>query len=191
MDEFKIIKLLIEYFGETGALIVFLGLIAYGIAKFYIARKQAEVIERIEQYLKVLSQKYSDTITFEQTEIVLKDVYCNASCSLLNEIREIATANNIDRDWKAIIAKVKDLIDIRYAEDFSKLTKFVFNDLCLAQVMENKRRDYIYDGLVNILEKHQTCDVPKQSYSFLRNSFMLFYNEDINKIDKRRKHGKD
>ena len=191
MEEFKIIELFVKYFGETGSLVVMILVIAYGVFKYYTIRKQDQVITEIRQYLRILSQKYSDTITYEQAEIVLKDVYSSTSYILIHELFEVIERNNIEKDWKSIIAKIKDMIDIEYAEDYARLTKFVHNDMSLGQFMQNKNRDYLYEGITNTLEKYSGDEAKKQICSFVRNSFMKFYNEDIQKIDKRKKDAED
>ncbi len=187
MDEIKVFEVLIKYFGETGSLIILILILFYGTLKYYLIKRQTSIINKIESYLKVLSQKYSDSITYEQSEIILKEVYYSSACYLINHMNIILDQNNIERDWKVVIAKCKDIIDINYAEDFSKLTKFVVDSICVVEVMENLRRNYIYDGIVSILGKQKGNSAKKQLESFIKNSFTKFYNDDIMKIDKRKK----
>ncbi len=187
MDEVKIIELFINYFGETGSLMLFVFVVSYGVFKYHVIRKQAELMSRMEDYLKVLSQKYSDTITYEQAEIILKNTYHNSHYHLIGNIETIIEKNNIEKEWKAISAKCKDIIDINYAEDFSKLTKFTYDSACLAEVMENSRRDRLFDGIIGILEKRSKDTAKSQCKSFIKNSMTKFYNEDIMKIGKRNK----
>lgn len=190
-DQVKILEVMIQYFGETGTLILFILFLAYGVFKYYIAKRQADVINRIEEYLKILSQKYSDTITYEQAELVLRDSYSCSACSIVFEVHSIIDVNNIDKEWKSVVAKIKDIIDIKYAEDFSKLTKFVYNDLALAQLMENSHRDYLHDGIISILEKCHGEEAKRQVLSFVKNGYMRFYNSDISKIERRSHNAKN
>jgi hypothetical protein len=186
MDNFKIVELMIQYFGKTGALIVLLGIIGYGVTKYITIRRQANLINRIEEYLKVLAQKYSDTITFEQAEIVVRDTYYSSGYSIIQQLYEIVERNNIEKDWNSVKGKVKDLVDIRCSEDLTKLAKFVHEERTLSEIVGSDNREYLLEGILSILEKHSGDGAKRQILSFVRNSFKKFYNADMQKIDRRR-----
>jgi len=154
--------------------------------------EQREVIEKISEYLKTLTQHYTDNITYIQAVDITTRYYEHSACKLLSESVTILEENNLTNGWDNVVEKVTMMVDNAWTRDYNYLQRFKYLNVNLNLTLRAEWKEEIVKMILDSLA--ETRDKPgmrcvetrKRLKIGLKSHFVSFISSAISFIDEQR-----
>ena len=149
-------------------------------------QKRDIVMNAIELYLKILSNKYTEEVTDIQMPVLVHEMTMHAKHAILVEAAAAISKNDILRHKRETEAKLNQFISNRYKDLVLNLGLFKWRGTALSEAVEMKYKESIIEGVIEIVVADRRTEKEfHESYrrlgSFMNQKFDAFQSSILSR----------
>ena len=134
--------------------------------------RRMKVLDKIEVYLRILSEKYTEEVTERQLPVILREFLNHCKEAILVKASSCITKNDIKSSKREVQAKLSQYIDNHFKNTHVSLGLFKWKGRLLSEFIDIKWCDDLKKGILEIVLEKSLID-KNGSYTLLSS---LIYN---------------